>query len=76
MWETGFEREWLIAKGLQLRERAEDLGQRDISHQVDGLGVLWNMELQLDALEAEIESLERDKLFGRPSDDKHEDDEY
>jgi hypothetical protein len=34
------------------------------------------MEMQLDALEAEIESLERDKLFGGPSDDKHEDDEY
>ena len=90
MWESGFERDWLVAKGLQLRERAEALGQRDISRQADGwgalpgfdasygdlaAGALLNMETQLDTLEAEIESLERGKLFGRPSDDKHEDDE-
>jgi hypothetical protein len=81
MWESGFERDWLIANGLQLRERAETLGQRDISRQADGwgalpyfdassadlaAGALYNMEMQLDALEAEIESLERGKLFGGP----------
>jgi len=82
MWESGFERDWLVAKGLQLRERAEALGQRDISRQADGwgalpgfdasygdlaAGALLNMETQLDALEAEIESIERGKLFGGPS---------
>ena len=81
MWESGFERDWLVAKGLQLRERARALGERDIARQADGwgalpyfdasssdlaAGALQNMELELDTLEAEIESLERGKLFGKP----------
>ena len=40
MWESGFERDWLVAKGLQLRERARALGQRDIEHRANGWGAL------------------------------------
>ena len=41
MWENEFERDWLVAKGLQLRKRARALGERDIEHQYDSLERVW-----------------------------------
>ena len=47
MWENEFERDWLVAKGLQLRKRVRALGERDIEHQYDSLEHVCR---QLDAL--------------------------